>query len=215
MQFYKELQNSLKDIDLNGVIPINKIKDFNLLSVYTPELLEFTKGMIRFEATVKADWLRQRDYSQHFDTFKEQFDPQKIWQESFKDLFFLLESKTMTINDYNEDHIKHELQKHFVTYNKKGQASFTSANNAFKTFLLIKQCGYNKALEQFKTQRDGTKLNQTWYRHLEMLRTIGLIDIYLQGFKDGKDSTSTVVPLLIFSKVDFSAQFPTFYKDAA
>lgn len=212
-----KLQNSLKSIDQDkAIIPFHKIKDFNLLKIFTQELLDFTQGMIRWEATIKSDWLRERGYSLHFNTFIEQFDPHKLWQESFKDLFFLLESKSMTINDYSEDNIREQLRERFVTYDKHGKPRYTNAENAFKTFMLIKECGFIKAMGMYRvnTSTRSNQLQQKWYHHLQMFRDIGLTDIYLQGFKDGEDSTSKVVPLLIFSKVDFSAQFPHFYKAA-
>ncbi len=203
------------DIDIhNSVIPLNKIKDYNLLKIYTPELIEFTQGMIRWEATLKSDWLTRRDYSLNFNTFITQFEAQKLWQDAFKDLFSLLESKTMTITDYSEANIKAQLCEHFVTHDKHGKPRYSNALNAYKTFLLIKRCGFLAAMENFRTVRGGLHLNNTWYRHLEMFRDIGLTDIYLQNFKNGEDSSAKVVPLLIFSTVDFSAQFPKFYKAA-
>ena len=223
MTIINKLKTSLKKLDLDGdcdgdnvVIPFNKIKDFNLLKIYTQQLLDFTQGMIRWEATLKADWLRERGYSLSFNTFITQFDAEKLWKLAFKDLFFLLESKTMIINDYSEDNIREQLREAFVTYDKHGKPRYTNANNAMKTFLLIKECGFIKALglHTVDTLTRGNQINNTWYKHLQMFRDIGLTDIYLQGFKNGEDSTSKVVPLLIFSRVDFSAQFPEFYKAA-
>lgn len=230
MGFYndtlKGIQNAIKrvakldcdasTIDIhNAVIPIHKIKDYNLLKIYTQELLDFCLGMIRWEVTIKSDWLRARGYSLDFNIYKDQFNAQKLWKEAHKDIFALLESKHMIIADYSEKHIEDQLREHFVTYDKHGKPRYTNATNAFKTFLLIKARGYWQAAEYFKTQRCGNKFNQTWYRHLEMFRTIGLTDIYLQNFKDGNDSTATVVPLLIFSTVDFNNQFPPFYQQVA
>jgi II/X family phage/plasmid replication protein len=217
MDFYNKLQTSLKSIDeQKSIIPFHKIKDFNLLKIYTQDLIDFTLGMIRWEATIKSDWLRERGYSLQFNTFKNEFDPHKIWQESFKDLFFLLESKTMIINDYSEDNIRQQLRDTFVTYDRHGKPRYTSADNAFKTFILIKERGFSNALEMYtvNTLTRGKQINKTWYNHLTMFRKIGLTDIYLQGFRDGEDSTAKVVPLIIFSKVDFDAQFPHFYKAA-
>ncbi len=218
MAFVKDLQNSLKKLDVsdNAIIPFDKIKDYNLLKIYNQDLLDFTLGMIRWEATIKSDWLRERGYSLQFNQFKNEFDAHEIWKTSFKDLFFLLESKSMTITDYSEDNIRQQLRDTFVTYDRHGKARYTAADNAYRTFMLIKECGYQKALQMHivSSVRQATKIKQTWYAHLQMFRDIGLTDIYLQGFKDGEDSTSKVVPLLIFSKVDFSAQFPHFYKAA-
>jgi len=181
------------------------LADYKLSKIYTPDLLAWCEGMIRWEARLKHRWFERRGISCLLTDFITTFDSISFWQDSFSDIFQALGNTTMNI--INDETIEAQLLDTFKVFNDRTKKwSFTKAKNAYSTYCLIKSLGYIEA-------HRITSSRATFYNHLSMLSDIGVTQAYLQNMKGG-GHTADIIPVVQFITVDFNSQYPPFYKAA-
>lgn len=177
----------------------------HLISANT-EVLEFAKGMARFEATIKRRYLRRRGIPTGFFRFcKYDSDylaangrrlSEHLFELAFADVLKALEGADMTT--YSDEEIFDQLKAEFHTVSEKtGKVSYTQANAAFRTFRGIRSEGWDEVKR--------TTSKATFYRHIKMLYEIGCSRAWLQNLTN---NTSNVVPLVRAINIDFSKQVP-------
>ena len=172
----------------------------DLFAVYTDELLEFSKCMVRWESSVKTRWLQRRNLPTNFFKLAKIFDAKSIWKESTKDIFKALEGQQMRI--IKDDHIKKQLEKTFYTVSfKTGKISYTKALSAYRTYRAIKADGYKQVSESMS--------RATFFRHIKMLQEIGLSKILIQNL-EGEGIHNEVIPMVRYADVVFENQIPDF-----
>ncbi len=170
----------------------------NILQYYTPELLEWAKGMVRWEATLKHRWFERRGISTNLFELRKNWNSQKFWTEAMKDLFEALDGEEMKI--VKDPEIEQRLKDQFLTINAKtGNITYGKAMSAYRTYRAIKAEGYEEAKRQ--------STSRTFYRHLEMLKKVGLSRALLQNLT-GNAGGAEIVPLIRYAKVEFGEQTP-------
>jgi II/X family phage/plasmid replication protein len=174
-----------------------------LIRYYPPELLDWCKGMIRWEASLKKRWFERRGIPTNLFEMVKVFDPQAYWKEALSDLFKALEGKEMkTVRD--ED-VRKDLWRLFPTVNKKtGKLTYGQADAAYRTYRAIKNDGW--------VETHSTMTKTTFYRHVEMLTECGLSRAYLQNLHQGG---CEVIPFIRYATVEFRDQYPDFLKRVA
>jgi II/X family phage/plasmid replication protein len=166
--------------------------------VHTEELLAFSLGMVRWEATIKHRWLERRGINTKFIHFIKNFNPQELWREATKDLFKALEGKEMRI--VKDDKIKEQLRDQFPTINaRSGKITFGKSDAIYRTYRMIKSEGFKEAALNMSST--------TFYRHVSALLEIGLSKIYLQNL-NGDGLSCEVLPFVRFLEVKFDSQYP-------
>ncbi len=172
-----------------------------LLKFYTPELIEFTKGMVRWEVTLKKRWFDRRQISTKLTRFIHQFTPINYWKEATKDIFKSLEGEEMRV--IKDDKIKEKLRKKYLTINKNtGNITYGKADSIYRTYRAIKSEGWSEALNSMS--------RATFYKHVNFILDIGISKIYLQNLK-GDGLACEVIPFIRFLEVKFEQQFPENY----
>lgn len=185
---------------------LTRFDGFLANSVYTPDLLNYSKALIRWEASLFHRYFERMGLSVRLlDIFTcNTMSPQlltKYWTIATNDLFTSLQGQTMTI--INDDKMKETLRLKFSKVGKTGKISTVLADSAFRTYSDIRRDGWLVASESMS--------RMTFYRHVKMITSCGLSLAALQNFK-GLSSGSNIIPFVRFISVDFDVQFPPNYQ---
>lgn len=172
-------------------------------------LIDWTRYLLRMEATVMHRWMERRgipsrlvDLIEHQKALKEQGRCliQECWQEVTKDLFAAFEGISMRV--INDEKVLAALIEKHTKLDKKGKPNDSHARNLFRTYRSLKDYGWQE------TQNSMSRA--TFYRHISDICECGLSKAALQKLHDS-DQKNNVVPLLRFVHVDFGAQRPDWY----
>lgn len=191
---------------LNGLAKLKRSGDARgIAKHYTDELLEWAKGLVRWEASLKTRWFERRNISNNLFELSKVFDAQRYWKEATYDLFAALEGKEMRI--IKDENIEKALKEKFPTINaRSGKLTYGQANSAYRVYRSIKTEGW---IETKRTTGDGT-----FKRAVEMLHDCGLSRAVLQNLK-GDGLKCEVIPFIRYIEIDFSEQTPAFARRAA
>ncbi|MEJ1388049.1 MAG: phage/plasmid replication protein, II/X family [Candidatus Sedimenticola sp. (ex Thyasira tokunagai)] len=163
---YLELMQQIKSME-------NKKGLEHILALYTDELTEWARGLVRWEATLKTRWFERRGQRTNLKEMIANWDAKKYWEMATKELFEALEGQTMKICNDNELHEKLRLKYEAVT--KTGRKTYIKADNAYKTYQLIKQLGFPEA------KRICQKAS--FWNHVNMIESLGISLAYLQNLQ--------------------------------
>ena len=171
-------------------------KDGELLAApYTDRLIDYCKGLIRWEVTLKKRWFERRGISTKLIDLVRVWDSKKYWMESTEELRATLKGNEMKI--HNDDEIEKKLKDKFFAITKKGNRSYTKALRAFSTFRSIKNHGWEETLRVMPSS--------TFWDHITMLQGIGISLIVLQNLHK---KSAIVIPMIRYITVDFDEQIP-------
>ena len=177
---------------------------FIVETVYTPELLDYAKTLMRWEARIKARKLERLGIPTNLvEMIKyQQKNPDLLfflWRNSFNPIFATFEGHAMPYA--NDDQIYEMLKEKLVTITAKGKKSYTRANNAMNFYHLVRDIG----LEQVKQRYSPN----AFYTQLRYLTDAGISKAWLTNLHT--DKGGDVIPLVRFCEVDFNQQCPVGY----
>jgi len=210
---HKRLKAYLKQFELQDQInkaqaKFDKTKDQifkrQLDSMTAPEVQQFAKNALRFEASVMPRMLNRLGIPTNlwlFEEYSSNFDGcliQKLWEQSWSDIFKTFEGATM--RTYSDEEIHNQLRNHFKTETKTG-FSYSKADRLFRTFRLLKHEGWDEL--------KATTPKPTFHRTINDLTQV-VPKAYLQNLQA---TASNVVPLIRMVNVDFSKQHPTGWQE--
>lgn len=180
-----------------------------LNEVYTPELLAFSTGLVRWEVSLYHRYFERLGIPTRLKDlfFTNALSPKQLtnyWTLATSDLFNALKGQSMKV--INDDDIKQQLRARFSKTGKTGKVSTTAPDAAFRTYRDIRRDGWLIAR--------GSMVTRTFDRHVKMLTECGLSRAALQNM-DGLDDGSQIIPFVRFIQVDFAAQFPAGYVQPA
>ncbi len=208
----KKIKVYTKDDETNERIKENSLKSDGLVrnAVFTPELLDFTAGLLRWEVSLYHRYFERLGISTRLeDMFKEttftEKNLEKYWQSATRDLFESLAGQTMKTLD--SIHIKEALRAKYSKISvKTGKISTVFADSAYRTYNDIKRDGW-------LVTRDS--MNQvTFDRHVKLLTECGLSRAALQNMT-GLNDGAQIIPFVRFIEVNFCKQFPDWYEQPA
>jgi len=210
---HKRLKAYLKQFELQdqtnkAQAKFDKTKDQifkrQLDSMTAPEVQQFAKNALRFEASVMPRMLNRLGIPTNlwlFEEYSSNFDGcliQKLWEQSWSDIFKTFEGATM--RTYSDEEIHNQLRNHFKTETKTG-FSYSKADRLFRTFRLLKHEGWDEL--------KATTPKPTFHRTINDLTQV-VPKAYLQNLQA---TASNVVPLIRMVNVDFSKQHPTGWQE--
>lgn len=197
-----ELQSELKKTPNKK----NIINQINVLS--NPQLIEFSKKCVRFEARLKQRYLEKKDIPRNLFKligYQKQYEKngrnliKDLWQEAFKDIIGAIGEANMNI--YNRDGIQNLLKKHYYSVTPKGNISYAKADRLFSFYKNLLNYGY------VETQSEMDR--KTFWRYERDLLEIGLTKAQLQNLK--AHEKANIIPLMRLVEINFSAQCPDWY----
>lgn len=177
-----------------------------ILQIYTQSLLDWAKGMVRWEASLKTRWFERRGISNNLFELCKVFDAQAYWKESTLDIFKALEGKEMRI--IKDENIEKQLKDKFPTINARtGKVTYGKALAAYNVYRSIKSMGWIEA------KRVSTSAGR-FYASVELLHACGLSKAVLQNLQ-GDGLKCEVIPFIRYIEINFNEQTPAFAKQAA
>lgn len=205
----KKIKVYLKSAEVLETVKNNdKRKDGEIYNeVYTPELLEFSKGLIRWEVSLYHRYFERLGISTKLkDIFKNQtLTPaflQTYWRLATHDLFTALKGQHMKL--INDNEIQDALRAKYTKISEKtGKESTALADSAYRTYRDIRRDGWEIT--------QGLMARNTFYTHVKMLTECGLSRAALQNM-NGLDDGAQIIPFVRFIEVNFGAQFPEGYQ---
>lgn len=173
----------------------------NIAQHYSEQLLNWAKGMVRWESSIKTRWFERRGISNNLFDLCKVFDAQKFWKESTLDIFKALEGKEMRI--IKDENIEKQLKEKFPTINARtGKITYGKAMSAYRVYRAIKSEGWIEA------KRTATSQNVFWGA-IEMLHDCGLSKALLQNLQ-GDGMKCEVIPFIRYVEINFNEQYPAF-----
>lgn len=173
-----------------------------LLQHYTQPLLDWAKGMVRWEASLKTRWFQRRNISNNLFDLCKVFNAEAYWKESTLDIFKALEGKEMRI--IKDETIEKDLKDKFPTINARtGKITYGKAMAAYAVYRCIKTHGWVEA------KRMATSPGR-FYASVELIQACGLSKAVLQNLQ-GDGLKCEVIPFIRYIEIDFGAQYPDFY----
>ncbi|AXH75006.1 MAG: replication initiation protein [Inoviridae sp.] len=180
------------------------VASFDALKVYTPELIEYSKGLLRFEHSVMARKLERSGLPTNLWRLIEYQNSnpdllQQLWLDGFKPILKALEGEVMEHADDKE--IQNLCMKKLVTITPTGKQSYTKANNAFNFYQLLKMNGWLDVKSRYSVAQ--------FNKNVKALVDIGVPKALLQNLGKERGKVILMVDLL---KIDFFNQAPEGYK---
>lgn len=205
----KKIKVYLKSAEVLETIKKNdKRKDGDIYNeVFTPELLEYSQGLIRWEVSLYHRYFERQGISCYLkDLFKNQslasIELKVLWRQATYDLFTALKGQTMKL--INDNDIQNALRAKFIKVSDKtGKTSTSLADSAYRTYRDIRRDGW--------IITRGLMSSSTFSVHIKMLTECGLSRAALQNM-NGLDDGATIIPFVRFIQVDFGVQFPDNYQ---
>lgn len=171
---------------------------------YSEQLLNWSVGMVRWEATLKRKWFETRNISKRLLDLVKVYNSVEYWKEATRDIFEALKGEDFRM--ITDDNIESKLKERFFTVNPRtGKLSYGKALSAYNVYRAIKSAGW--------TETKRTTTNGTFYRAIQMLTECGFSEALLQNLK-GDGLKCEVIPFTRYIEINFNEQYPAFAKAA-
>lgn len=178
-----------------------------------PRLHHFTKWLIRFESTILRRKLTELNlptkindlikYQKQLIEEKSQELIENLWLETYGKLINHT-FRGQQMNIYDDELIQNKLRFEYQKITPKGNVSYSKADRAFSFYRRLVNEGFNEV-------RRSYSVRQNFYNHLNLLINCGFLKAQLQNLHGS--GMHKVVPLVEMINVDFSQQFPDWYKE--
>lgn len=173
---------------------------------YSEQLLDFSKGLIRWEVSLYHRYFERMGISCYLsDIIKNNtFSTEKLrhfWGLGAADLFKALKGQKMKVVDDNA--VLNTLRAQFSkTSEKTFKVSTVFPDSVFRTYLNFRRDGWNNVKDLMS--------KNTFHVHVRTLCECGLSRAALQNM-NGLDDGSKMVSFAEFMQVDFDAQYPDWH----
>ena len=126
--YYKH-DEVLKTIQSKTKQQLNNVTQHQINVLSNPELIEFSKNLLRVEAALRKVWIQKKFGSTLLrDVLSSDLCISDLWMDAMGDLFKAVGD--VTLKNQSDESVRENINKMFVTYNKKtGKESFANANN--------------------------------------------------------------------------------------
>ncbi|NQY65982.1 MAG: hypothetical protein HRT38_20340, partial [Alteromonadaceae bacterium] len=179
--------------------PSNDYFKRQLVVMKSPEVQDFAKNAVRYEACVMPDMMKRLSVPNHLGDFLDYADQfegnviEALWKEAWKDIFNAFGGKDMKV--YTDHEVKEKLMVLFKKITRNGNISYTKAFRLHKFYLDLQHYGWDK----LQNPNDSK-----FYRDvIELMKVVPKAQLQnLHG------SVSNVTPIIKMINVDFSKQVP-------
>jgi len=206
---YYEFKRALKKLNskLSGNLP--QYQSYLSDELNQEKYLEYSKNLIRFEATISKRKLQRlgvptllTSFIKYFDDYEQKHGKGSLcryfWEIKFNDLIEALRGKNMKI--LSDEQVHNRLKLHFQTITPKGNISYSKADRLFGFYRRL-------VLEGWSSVYAVTDKN-TFGRNKKDLLQVGFSIAQLQNLHGDQ---SNIVPLIKYIEIDFANQYPDWY----
>ena len=188
IRMYYKHDEVLKTIQSKSKQQLNNVTQHQINVLSNPELIEFSKNLLRVEAALRKVWIQKKFGSTLLrDVLSSDVCIGDLWVDAMSDLFKAVGD--VTLKNQSDESVRENINKMFVTYNKKtGKESFANANNIYAFYRLIISDGY-------KSVKDTTS-KATFYRRISDLESIGISRAQLQNYNSLDSTSRNIIPFV-------------------
>lgn len=175
------------------------------LTILSPELVNWSKNLLRFESSTKARQLERLQLPTNlwsFIDYQLNVDKNvlsKLWRYWFDPILNTLKGDIMP--DIDDTDVYDKCKLNLVSYTKTGNISYAKANNAYNFYVLLKRDGYDSVKSRY--------LRRTFDLNVKNLTSIGFPKSVLQNLSL---DTVKAVPVVSIIDLNFTKQCPDFYE---
>ena len=174
--------------------------------VYSEQILDFSKGLIRWEVSLYHRYFERLGISCDLSSIIESSSFSAVylrnyWRLGTSDLFKALQGQEMKVVDDNAvfDALRAQFSR---TSEKTGKVSTAFADSVFRTYINLRRDGWQNVKDLM--------VRNNFQVHVRTLCECGLSRAALQNM-NGLDDGSKIVSFAEFMQVDFEAQYPDWY----
>lgn len=199
---YNDMVEHYKDMVRKSQKGCRKSQEY-LETIFYDDLLEYSKGLLRFESRTKARLLEKMGIPTNvweFIRYQRQ-NPnilKQLWNYWFDPVFKAMKGQVMHLND--DEKIKALCYEKLWTITKKGKKSYTKAKNAYNFYMRLKQSGFEAVKADYN--------RRAFEIALKCLIDLGIPKALLQNIEKSQD---VEVPVFKLIAIDFSNQTPNGY----
>ena len=175
------------------------------LSVFTPDLLDWSANLLRFESSTKKRKLEKLGLPTNLWQFIEHQQKNKrvltvLWRMWFDPILKAIEGN-VDMENFDDAKIFELCREKLTTVTASGRTSQTKANNAFNFYQLLKSNGW----ADIKTRYSANAFNTA----VRSLTQLGIPKALLQNLHEQQTKS---VPMVDLIKFDFNNQYPADYQ---
>jgi len=187
IRMYYKHDEVIKTINSKTKQQKNNVTDHQIKVLSNPELIEFSKNLLRVEAAIRKVWIEKKFGSTLLcDVVNSDVSVSGLWVDAMSDLFKAVGD--VTLKNQSDESIRAEINKLYVTTTRKGTESFTTANNIYAFYRLIVSDGYQSVKE--------TTANATFHKRIGQLEAVGLPRALLQNYKSIDSQSRNIIPFV-------------------
>ena len=185
--YYKH-DEVLKTLQSKSKQQINNVTKHQIDVLSNPELIEFSKNLLRVEAALRKVWIEKKFSSTLLSVVLARNDIviSDLWMDAMSDLFKAVGD--VTLKNQSDESVRQKINSLFVTYTRSGKESYTTANNIYAFYRLIISDGY-------KSVKDTTA-ESTFFKRIQQLEDVGLSRAQLQNYNSLDSNTRNIIPFV-------------------
>ncbi|MCK4109424.1 phage/plasmid replication protein, II/X family [Acinetobacter radioresistens] len=165
----------------------NNVTDHQIKVLSNPELIEFSKNLLRVEAAIRKVWIEKKFGSTLLsEVVKSNVSVSGLWCDAMSDLFKAVGD--VTLKNQSDESVREQINKLYVTYTRSGKESYTTANNIYAFYRLIVSDGYSAVQK--------TTAESTFFKRIKQLEDVGISRAQLQNYKSIDSNTRNIVPFV-------------------
>lgn len=188
IRMYYKHDEVLKTLQSKSKQQLNNVTKHQIAVLSNPELVEFSKNLLRVEAALRKVWIEKKFGSTLLScVLSSNVCISDLWMDAMSDLFKAVGD--VTLKNQSDESVREKINKMFVTVNNKtGKESFANANNIYAFYRLVISDGY-------KSVKDTTS-KATFYRRISDLEAIGISRAQLQNYNSLDSNTRNIIPFV-------------------
>lgn len=166
---------------------LNHVTQHQINVLSNPELIEFSKNLLRVEAALRKVWIEKKFGSTLLsDVLTCNVVISDLWMDAMSDLFKAVGD--VTLRNQSDESIRKQINAAYVSYTRSGKESYTTANNIYAFYRLIVSDGYLSVKD--------TTAESTFFKRIKQLEDIGISRAHLQNYKSIDSASRNIIPFV-------------------
>lgn len=187
IRLYYKHDEVLKTLQSKTKQQLNNVTKHQIKVLSNPELIEFSKNLLRVEAALRKVWIEKKFGSTLLsDVLNCNLVISDLWMDAMSDLFKAVGD--VTLRNQSDESIRKQINAAYVSYTKAGKESYTTANNIYAFYRLIVSDGYKSVKE--------TTAESTFFKRIKQLEDIGISRAQLQNYKSLDSTSRNIIPFV-------------------
>lgn len=188
IRMYYKHDEVIKTLQSKTKQQLNNVTKHQIAVLSNPELIEFSKNLLRVEAALRKIWIEKKFGSNLLSVVLSRNDVCicDLWVDAMSDLFKAVGD--VTLKNQSDESVREKINSLYVTISRSGKESFTTANNIYAFYRLIVSDGY-------KAVKDTTA-ESTFFKRVIQLENVGISRAQLQNYKSLDSTSRNIIPFV-------------------